>query len=242
MTGLAIGAALGFTQHKRSRSIDPNTGASFKIWRESFNEGEREHTVWKPIAEGDTRKARRWCRKLLRCAREMEVKTRSERQAVSPKARNGMLGGAIGLDVLEYLLLEAVRYSSGKLEPAVATIAAALGYSYSATHRALSLLREAGFIRWIRRTRPTGSREGPQIEQIPNAYELLVPAEATAIVKAYTEGTMERDAHANWYSWLKTLVYTAPKPARLSAKSSLEQALARLGSSLERESSTRREC
>ncbi|MBH9536948.1 hypothetical protein [Novosphingopyxis sp. YJ-S2-01] len=171
----------------------------------------------------------------------MEVKTRAERQAVSPRARNGILGGAIGLDVLEYLLLEAVRYSSGKLEPAVATIAGALGYSYSATHRALTLLREAGFIRWIRRTRPTGSRDGPQVEQIPNAYELLVPAEAAPIVRAYTDGTMEREAHASWYGWLKTLVYTAPRPARLSGKNPLEQALARLSSSIERESSTRRE-
>jgi len=79
-------------------------------------------------------------------------------------------------------LYDLVDYRTGRLEPAIvtiATIAERIGRSYSAVHDALGRLRNFGFLKWIRRSRPTENKgeAGPQVEQIRNAYILTVPAE-----------------------------------------------------------------
>ena len=72
-----------------------------------------------------------------------------------------------------------VDFMTGRLDPAITTIADKIQRSYSAVHDALRRLRQAGFLQWIRRSRKTESKgeAGPQIEQISNAYALLVPQE-----------------------------------------------------------------
>jgi hypothetical protein len=170
MTALPIGSLVAnLKPEKFRRSGQP-------VWRNSYYEGQIEDRLWRPFEGGNRRGAKRRIGAILKSARELERRTRRERQKVHPGTRNGILG-QIGLDVLEVLYNRFLDYRTGRLEPAIATIADAVGHSYAAVHTALQRLRRAGFIHWIRRSRPTENAgvAGPQVEQITNAYAMLVP-------------------------------------------------------------------
>lgn len=154
------------------------------VWRNSYTEGQIEKRLWRPIADGTKRGAHRRIGAILKSARELERKTRRERQRTHPGCRNGVLG-QIGLDVLEVLYLKFVDFKKGTLEPAISTIADTVGHSYAAVHAALRRLRTAGFLHWVRRIRPTERRgeAGPQVEQITNAYALLIPKSIEGLIK-----------------------------------------------------------
>ncbi|MDE1917166.1 MAG: hypothetical protein KGJ57_16165 [Sphingomonadales bacterium] len=76
---------------------------------------------------------------LLKAAKTLDIRTRKERKAKNKGVRNGVLG-EIGIAVLE-VLFDLVDLATGRLEPAVSTIAERAGYSYSAVHNALDRLR-----------------------------------------------------------------------------------------------------
>lgn len=145
------------------------------VWRNSYYVGTKEHRIWRPILDGSVRQGKRWTAALLAAAKEMEAKTLADRQEEEPGSRNGALGD-IGLQVLEYLL-NLVDFQTGRLEPAIATIAASVRKSYSAVHRALCRLREHGFLCWMRRSRKIEDAEPGerQVEQHSSAYAPLVP-------------------------------------------------------------------
>lgn len=153
------------------------------VWRNSYYKGQIEKQIWRPINDGTRRGAKRQIGAVLKCARDMERKTRRDRQAIQPGTRNGVLG-QIGLDVLE-ALYDIVNFRDGTLEPAISTIAERVGHSYAATHAALRRLRSHGFLHWVRRSRPkeNAGSAGPQIEQITNAYALLIPSKIEHMVK-----------------------------------------------------------
>lgn len=193
------------------RGDSPRSGE--KVWRNSYTEGTIEDRIWKPIHDGSKRGGKRWTAALLKAARAFEYRTRLERRKKQPGARNGALG-EVGLEVLAWLY-DTVDYASGRLEPAVNTIAVAIGRSYSAVHEALCRLRIEGFLSWIRRSRPIEDPQpgGPQVEQVANAYALLVP------------GVMK--------DWLASLLRKAPVPAceedrRANEKQAYEAMLAGL--------------
>jgi hypothetical protein len=72
---------------------------------------------------------------------------------------------------------------TGRLDPAIATIAERVRRAPSAVCRALAALKEHGFIDWIRRTEPVDNPgRGPQVRQVSNAYRLDLPAKARALV------------------------------------------------------------
>src|SRR5690606_31948645 len=131
--------------------------------------------IWKPINGGGVRDGKRWTGALLKAAKAFELRTRAERREVEPGVRNGALG-EVGIAVLEHLY-ETVQYSTGRLEPAIRTIADAIGRAYSAVHEALCRLRTHGFLTWLRRSKPVDNPipGGQQVEQASNAYALLVP-------------------------------------------------------------------
>lgn len=176
--GLAAARAAKVALDRRTRALlgrgdSPRSGQ--RVWRNSYTEGTIEDRVWKPIHDGSPRGGKRWTGALLKAARAFEYRTRRERREVDPGARNGKLG-EVALEVLAYLY-ELVDYSTGRLEPAIATIAEEVGRSYSAVHEALVRLRKEGFLHWMRRSRPIKDPEpgGQQVEQVSNAYALLVP-------------------------------------------------------------------
>lgn len=161
------------TRALHSRGDSPRSGQP--VWRNSYYVGQIEDRIWKPINGGSRRGGKRWTAAILKAAKKLELRTRAERQEIEPGARNGDLG-AIGIIVLEYLY-ETVDYATGRLEPAIRTIASAIGHSYNAVHKALKRLRDRGFIQWMRRSEPIEDPEpgGPQVKQASNAYALLCP-------------------------------------------------------------------
>jgi hypothetical protein len=95
--------------------------------------------------------------------------------------RNGPLG-PIGLEVWKELL-RLVDYRSGRLDPCIATLAARTRRSTSAVVAALKALRTHGFLDWLRRYAETDNEgKGPQVRQISNAYRLLLPPRALALL------------------------------------------------------------
>ena len=97
--------------------------------------------------------------------------------------RNGPLGH-IGLEVLE-LLANLVSYRSGRLEPSYAYLMQKLRRSKDAVHKALTALREHGFLDWMRRHEKVEVLEdapGPRVRQVSNAYRLSLPRRAAQLL------------------------------------------------------------
>lgn len=157
-------------------------GNGTPIWRNSYEEGQLEDRIWRPVARGKLRAAKRLLGARLKAVRMMERKTRLARRLVERGAKNGAVG-PVAIDVLEYLYAM-VDFATGRLEPAIQTIADNIGRSYGAVHNALKALRRHGFLHWIRRSRSVGTKgeAGPQAHQIPNAYVLLFPARLQPLV------------------------------------------------------------
>ena len=105
------------------------------VRRNSFHIGEREREVWRPIADGTSRGARRWIGAMM--------------QAL----------GHVGLEVLRELL-RLVDYKTGALFPAIETIARNIKRSRAAVVAALRRLKDNGFLTWIRRAEPTDNVGG----------------------------------------------------------------------------------
>lgn len=185
------------TRAKLERGDSPRSGE--RVWRNSYTEGQLEGRLWRPVGFGSTRgskrSGRRFRKVMLDLATKLELRTREERQAEIKGARNGVLGD-IGVAVLTQLF-DMVDFATGRLEPAINTIADRLGKSYSAVHEALCRLRAQNFIQWIRRSRPTDNegQAGPQVEQISNAYVLTVPPEMEETVRRLlSDGPVPDDA------------------------------------------------
>ena len=176
--------AIGDVLAGRTRNADERRSGQ-PVWRNSYTEGTIEDRVWRPIGGGKLRRARRIRGAVIKAARVLERRTKRERQCAKPGAgrRRGELG-EIGVAVLE-ALWEVVDFATGRLEPAIGTIAEMTGYCYSAVHEALVTLRAKGFLQWIRRSRPTDNEglAGPQVEQVANAYALLIPEPVEAFLR-----------------------------------------------------------
>ncbi|QIG80131.1 LexA family transcriptional regulator [Stakelama tenebrarum] len=173
-SSLLTGSTPGRESRARfARGDSPRSGQP--VWRNSYYVGQIEERIWRPINGGTKRGGKRWTAAMLKAARSFERRTRAERQQVEPGTRNGKLG-EIGIAVLEYLY-QTVDYSTGRLEPAIRTIAEAIGHSYAAVHAALKRLREHRFLSWTRRSEPIEDPQpgGPLVRQASNAYALLCP-------------------------------------------------------------------
>lgn len=242
-TGRAIGDVIAGKEFTKTR----RTGQP--VWRNSYYEGQIEKRLWRPIGDGTRRGGRRYGGAVLKSAKELERKTLRARQRLSPGCRNGALGH-VAIEVLEALYMTFVDYKEGRLEPAIATIAEAVGRSYSAVHAALKRLRDAGFLHWIRRSKPTENATGPQVEQITNAYALDLPPEVAQMVR-HLMGRAPLPDDVKWAGEQRQAEWKAMVES-LSAERYLEAMGAvdgRLGETLKsiarmldkRESSTRRE-
>lgn len=165
------------------RGDSPRSGE--RVWRNSYTVNTIEDRVWKPISDGTARGGKRWTAALLKAARAFEYRTRTERRETNPGTRNGALG-EVALEVLAFLF-DLVDFKTGRLEPAIKTIADGVGRSYSAVHYALCRLRREGFLHWMRRSKPIDDPEpgGPRVEQVPNAYALLIPQPMKAYMASF---------------------------------------------------------
>lgn len=134
----------------------------------SFNVGEREHRLWRPINKKEI-------------GLRMKAAERFDRTQKEAGRRNGPLGH-IGLEVLRELY-RIVDYKTGRLDPSIDYIMRRTRRARAAVVAALARLRQHGFLDWIRRTEPT-DREGagPQVQQVTNAYWFGLPKSAADFV------------------------------------------------------------
>lgn len=152
--------------HKGRRSGEP-------VRRHSRPAGRCEGVFWRPF----DRKA---VSRVLQAAERFDALTRRNRKK---GGRNGALGH-IGRDVLRELL-RLIDYRTGRLDPAIGTLAERLGYSVPAVVAALKRLRAAGFVDWLRRYVPTGETgRGPRVQQTSNAYRVSLPPQAARLIPA----------------------------------------------------------
>lgn len=218
------------------------------VWRNSYYEGQIEIHIWKPFAGGNVRAAKRRIGAILKSAREYDKRTRRARQLRQSGARNGMIGH-IGLAVLEALYTRYLDFRTGRMEPAIATLADAVGHSYAAVHAALRRLREAGFLHWVRRSRPIedAAGAGPRVEQITNAYVPLLPpvierAVAHLLGKAPLpdDTRWHRDQQAKeWQRLLDTMSSSEMLQATWTGDALLGETLARLAAALDQKRESR---
>lgn len=142
-----------------------------KVHRHTKHQPGQEGRFWQPFSR---RNSARFLRAAERYDRLQRLRHRADRNGL----KNGTLGH-IGLEVLRELL-RLIDYRTGRLDPAIATIAERVGRSIAAVHAALNRLRAHGFLSWLRRYVPTGrdGLRGPQVRQTSNAYALTIPAAA----------------------------------------------------------------
>jgi hypothetical protein len=219
MTARAIGDVLSGATTKIRRTFQP-------VRRNSYNVGEREHRLWRPVNKREISarlKAAEWY----------------DRQNKEPGARNGALGH-IGLEVLRELY-RIVDFKSGRLEPAIDTIMQRIKRSRAAVVRALARLKKHGFLDWIRRTEPTENEgQGPQVRQVTNAYWFGLPQFALAFVKRVMGAGPPPDddvaRRATDAAEMESMIEALPMAERMAARVNdpqLAAILARLGDGVE---------
>lgn len=95
-----------------------------------------------------------------------------ERQTRQPGHQDGALGRN-GIAVLQVLIFDCLNYASGRLDPAIGTIARLAAISARSAARGLAALKAAGVVNWLRRC--TGRMEDGRyvLRQDTNAYALL---------------------------------------------------------------------
>jgi len=194
------------------------------VRRSSYRAGEREQRYWRPFNKAE-RNAR---------MRAAEVYDRKHKIA---GRRNGPLG-AIGVDVLRELM-RMIDFKTGRLEPAIATLAERLRRSRGAIVSALARLKDHGFLNWIRRFEPIEDRDafGPQVKQVTNAYWFGLPKEAADMVRRMMgkgplpddEATRRKAEEEQTAAMLATVSAEDLAAFRAGNESPLAKALASLG-------------
>ena len=134
----------------------PKTYAPSPIWRDSTTAELRFQPLNKKQAA-----------KLWHEARRFERSTRQ------PGRQDGALGRN-GLAVLYALLFDFLNYASGRLDPAIDTIAQAANISPRSAARGLANLKAAGVLNWARRCIADIGEAGRIVfRQLSNAYAVL---------------------------------------------------------------------
>lgn len=143
-------------------------GPDRKVRRDSFDIADRRAQVFRPIGDGTKVGALSWIDCLLKTVAEWDDHERK-------KGGARPLGFA-GLRVLETLLGRRgaiqVDFRSGRLDPAIDTIARVARLCRGTVIRALARLKALRVLDWVRRTQraDTAGDAGPQRVQVSNAY------------------------------------------------------------------------
>ncbi len=143
-------------------------GPDRRVRRNSYDVDSRKAQVFRPIGDGSTAGALGWIDCLLKTVTEWDDRERRKGGARPI--------GFHGIRVLETLLgrrgVIQVDFRTGRLEPAIDTIARVAGLCRTTVIRALARLNALKILHWVRRTQRTANagQSGPQREQVTNAY------------------------------------------------------------------------
>ncbi|AHJ73297.1 hypothetical protein A265_01857 (plasmid) [Zymomonas mobilis subsp. mobilis str. CP4 = NRRL B-14023] len=149
---------------KPRRTPDP-------VHRDSYDVGERENTVWKPVNPNEIGA-------YLEAVDQYSIKTGN----ISDRAVR-----------LLKMLFRMVDFKTGRLEPTLDTICEWVGYARATVVRLLKQLQEQGFIRWIRRSiKIKTDGAGPRRKQTSNAYGFLSPKSWPEMARKVFERVMRR--------------------------------------------------
>lgn len=195
-------------------------GRDRKVRRGSYDVDDRRAQVFRPIGDGTTAGALSWIDCLLKTVSEWDDMER---------ARGGARPlGLHGMRVLETLLGRrgtiALDFRTGRLEPAIDTIARVARVGRTTVIRALARLRELKILSWVRRSQSTGNdgHYGPQREQVSNAY-YFTPEALPARVMQRLRDLVARKALRR----RGTAPASPPSPAPSPASDELRDVLAR---------------
>src|SRR4051794_37072748 len=109
--------------------------------------------------------------KIFHKARAFERQTRQKGKQDGALGRNGLL-------VLHTLIFDFLNYASGRLDPAIETIARKAAISISSAKRGLANLKCSGVLHWLRRAAETHDKKGRFcLEQDTNAYGIVPPSQ-----------------------------------------------------------------
>lgn len=200
-------------------------GPDRKVRRGSVDVDDRRAQVFRPIGDGTTAGALSWIDCLLTTMKEWDRKERK-------KGGARPLGHA-GVAVLETLLGRrgtiAIDFRTGRLDPALETIARVAGVAKTTVVRALARLKAMKILSWIRRTQRTGNdgQYGPQREQISNAYFFTPEALPARVLQRLRDLVSRRALRRKASSSPPT---NAPPPP---ASSELRDVLARMRAGIE---------
>ena len=226
----ALGGAVG-------RRPGRETGQ--RVHRYSKTAAGKEGRFWQPCNPKDV-------------ARFLQAAEKYDRvkQLAHRRERNGRENGAIGHVGMEVLreLLRLIDYKTGRLDPAIATLAQRIGRSIAAVAAALKRLKEHGFLDWLRRYIPTGNAglRGPQVKQTSNAYRLMLPIDVlrSMIAPPPQDDSQRRVLAAEEVRAMITALPLHEQPAALIDDPKLAKLLSRLGCVImdnERDSANRHE-
>lgn len=219
----AIGDIAGHPTRADRRTYQP-------VRRNSRMAG-REGVFWRPVS-------RKEVSAIILAAEKFELSTK--RAGRGKGHHNGALG-PVALEILR-LFRNIVDFRTGRLDPSIEYLMDRLERSRGAIVRALTALRDHGFLDWLRRYVPTGEQgaRGPQVQQTSNAYRLSLPKRAAAAIARYLRGGLVPDDHSHRQEMQaaeieahKATLSLAELPLfEMDADDPLAQALARLGAAL----------
>jgi hypothetical protein len=132
--------------------------AAWPVWRDST----RKEVKFQPLPK----------KKAVRLYHEARKFERQTRAAMPQGYQDGVLGRN-GLKVLETLIFDFLNFASGRLDPAIETIAKAAGISVSSAKRGLVKLKESGVVNWLRRCAEDWKDGRFVLKQETNAYAIL---------------------------------------------------------------------
>jgi hypothetical protein len=134
------------------------TFAAWPVWKDSTT----KTVKFMPLA-------RKQAAKLYHKAREFERQTRQPGKQDGALGRNGIL-------VLHALIFDFLNYATGRLDPAIESIAYKACISVTSAKRGLVNLKRAGVLNWVRRAAETRDAQGRFcLEQDTNAYGIIPP-------------------------------------------------------------------
>jgi hypothetical protein len=231
MTFVAAREARQIAKAFTAKLTGKQRGEDRTVRRDSYDVDDKRANVWRPIGDGTVAGAMDFRDALLQTAREYDDHHRGDR-GVRPL-------GWTAIRVLEILL--GVRgvpicFKTGRLEPAIDTVANIARLSRTTVIKALARLKAHNFLKWVRRSQKT-DRKGefaPQRVQVTNAYFFDIGSLPKNVRQRFRDllsrRTQRRAAHA---ARMQSAPPLPPAPPPSPSSPDLRDALARLGARVE---------